>query len=153
MGSDLLKPYPARHQTTPAVERPCPAPKGLKLLERILISLVLCVERPCPAPKGLKRTGIPTASATCGRKTLPCSKGIETQADANLSQLTFRRKTLPCSKGIETSKKSESECNSLCRKTPPCSKGIETELSLLGGLEIVVERPCPVPKGLRLKRP
>jgi hypothetical protein len=31
LGSDLPKPYPARHQTTPAVERPRPVPKGLKL--------------------------------------------------------------------------------------------------------------------------
>ena len=36
------------------------------------------------------------------RKTLPCSKGIETAIKNRLTRLACSRKTLPCSKGIET---------------------------------------------------
>ena len=83
------------------------------------------------------------------RKTLPCSKGIETPLgsfSANVltvgrhcpvpkglrlgfcvvSRLVLSRKTLPCSKGIETTARNFSCTNCCCRKTLPCSKGIET---------------------------
>ena len=80
MGSDLLKPYPARHQTTPAVierprpvlkglrpnyqlefyyrknvERPRPVLKGLRPLATNGIAETAVVERPRPTPKGLRR--------------------------------------------------------------------------------------------------
>ena len=59
------------------------------------------------------------------RKTLPCSKGIETPLSCYTKDSVFCRKTLPCSKGIETSFWRVRNSRS-CRKTLPCSKGIET---------------------------
>ena len=54
MGSDLLKPYLSRRQTTPAVERPCPAPKGLRPFIFCRSVIPFFVERPCPVLKGLR---------------------------------------------------------------------------------------------------
>ena len=78
MGSDLLKPYPARHQTTPAViERPRPVLKGLRPLATNGIAETAVVERPRPAPKGLKQWAVNGLYSFGASKDPPCSKGIE----------------------------------------------------------------------------
>ena len=59
------------------------------------------------------------------------------------------RKTPPCSKGIETIADDAPSFSSPCRKTPPCSKGIETHHGVPRTRRSAVERPRPVPKGLR----
>ena len=83
------------------------------------------------------------------RKTLPCSKGIETFCQSqvcvkdcverpcpvlkglrlmenSLLETDSSRKTPPCFKGIETLNEIHPDIDCRCRKTPPCSKGIET---------------------------
>ena len=65
------------------------------------------------------------SSRNFSRKTLPCSKGIETLRLVLLRSIECR-KTLPCSKGIETLNHHMLLLRRLGRKTLPCSKGIET---------------------------
>ena len=60
------------------VERPCPVPKGLRLNSFLNILKIPHVERPCPVPKGLRLQPRLLLSLFFCRKTLPCSKGIET---------------------------------------------------------------------------
>ncbi|SQH63782.1 Uncharacterised protein [Aggregatibacter segnis ATCC 33393] len=58
------------------------------------------------------------------------------------------RKTPPCSKGIKTANKIHRHYTR-GRKTPPCSKGIKTQTVLEKLHTQDVERPRPVPKGLK----
>ena len=58
------------------------------------------------------------------------------------------RKTPPCSKGIETFLRFVVVAQ-LRRKTPPCSKGIETLRRSAKDIVYKVERPRPVLKGLK----
>ena len=84
------------------------------------------VERPRPAPKGLK-TNSPLRSFLNSSSKDPAL--LQRDWDwcfCDRSQFLMRRKTLPCSKGIETVHE-QIHCTRQC-----------------------VERPCPVPKGLRL---
>ena len=81
------------------------------------------VERPRPVLKGLKLC-LALYLSLVSRKTLPCSKGIETRQDVLFRLSEYRRKTPPCSKGIETVIMFLLRLF-LCRKTLPCSKGIE----------------------------
>ena len=59
------------------------------------------VVRHCPVPKGLRLYIVKRLGNSFSRKTLPCSKGIETVHHTK-ENATEGRKTLPCSKGIET---------------------------------------------------
>ena len=61
------------------VERPCPVPKGLRPLVMASLTIRTFVERPCPVPKGLRHRSTHKMFDFPRRKTLPCSKGIETQ--------------------------------------------------------------------------
>ena len=133
----------------PSVERPRPVPKGLRQSAHDTSVLPL-VERPCPVLKGLKLTNhAELVRQHRGRKTLPCSKGIETYGVFGRFSLVYRRKTSPCFKGIETNHCLHKHCIAqverlrpapkglklICRfavisvkkgrNTPPCSKGIE----------------------------
>ena len=99
MGSDLLKPYPPRLQTTLAVERPRPVPKGLRL-QRIHLLRILHVERPRPVPKGLRLLILRLNPVRLSRKTPPCSKGIETLNPFDFANLTIVERPRPVPKGL-----------------------------------------------------
>ena len=89
------------------------------------------VERHCPVPKGLKLFLYFSMLPQVCRKTLPCSKGIETE-DVELNEWIYMgRKTLPCSKGIETFPVVSISNIIPGRKTLPCSKGIKIKFLLL----------------------
>ena len=139
----LNKPYPLLCRKTP------PCSKGIKTYHRFAGYQAFAVERHRPVPKGLKPLihFFKVIVISC-RKTLPCSKGIETFRNRFRADL-LSRKTPPCSKGIETLNPCHSFTNSISRKTPPCSKGIETCEATRLRCFLYVERPRPVPKGLR----
>ena len=85
--------------TVSEVGRHCPVPKGLRPTARHRSRPMPCVGRHCPVPKGLRRISYFLLICPLSRKTLPCSKGIETLLVASQPMLKCR-KTLPCSKGI-----------------------------------------------------
>ncbi len=81
------------------VERPCPVPKGLRLMEN---SLLEPDSSPRPAPKGLKQSMKFIQISIVGvERPRPVPKGLR--------PVHFRHLL-----------------KKICRKTPPCSKGIET---------------------------
>ena len=109
-----------------------------------------------------------------GRKTLPCSKGIETAFTTLIAhsvnverhcpvpkglkpvrcsflKSTQRRKTLPCSKGIETEDVELNEWIYMGRKTLPCSKGIETFPVVSISNIIPGRKTLPCSKGIKIK--
>ena len=178
------------------VERHCPVPKGLRhpnwhVIHFFYLSKDTALfqrdwDDPTPYPVNVSLVSKDTALFQrdwdgqsdypylypC-RKTLPCSKGIETsnrfKFPARLyverhcpvpkglrhvkvfsgNSRSLCRKTLPCSKGIETAHTLPLAIHVVRRKTLPCSKGIETieDGTVQSGTS--VERHCPVPKGLR----
>ena len=131
MGSGSGKPCHTRLEHPAAVERHCPVPKGLKL--------------------GLTFT---LTSFGSRRKTLPCSKGIETFQSVFSSEYPLCRKTLPCSKGIETHfRYSSVQIVLLVERHCPVPKGLKHYANKSSTSSAPVERHCPVPKGLRLIRP
>ena len=146
LGSDLLKPYPSRHQTTPTVERPCS--KGIETPALVRLLPVIFSRKTLPCSKGIETIANRwLGRIRTGRKTLPCSKGIETNNESYLSMRQKRRKTPPCSKGIETVFRL-GMYRWLCRKTLLCSKGLKPVFTC--AIPWSVERPRPVPKGLKL---
>ena len=130
LGSGFGKPCRTRLDDPTAVVRHCPVPKGLRLRLLPHLSWMRFVVRHCPVPKGLRHSKeIDFWSSVISRKTLPCSKGIETEHLSGGERRRVGRKTLPCSKGIETSS-IQKRSFLFRRKTLPCSKGIETPLRI-----------------------
>ena len=117
---------------TPASSIPLQS-KDIALFQRdwdkslLLIAESSLCRKTLPCSKGIETKKVVKSNVPAlGRKTLPCSKGIETIVIPALKVELKGRKTLPCSKGIETITVSKLFTKLFCRKTLPCSKGIET---------------------------
>ena len=180
-----------------SVERHCPVPKGLRQLAEQLYQVVNkskdtalfqrdwdnCTYNGWPSGCSSKDTALFQRDwdnwsfedhySRCCRKTLPCSKGIETflllreqidllSKDTALFQrdwdLAITQDFKPCAverhcpvpKGLRRIKSRNTLHSPISRKTLPCSKGIETTIHLpFPSMNESVERHCPVPKGLR----
>ena len=117
--------------STKFVERHCPVPKGLRLNKSNNLPQFVTVERHCPVPKGLRHAlKLALSTATDSRKTLPCSKGIETYLSIlTCTHLTVERHC-PVPKGLRPVYRIIQLISNVSRKTLPCSKGIETGILL-----------------------
>ena len=107
------------------------------------------VERPRPVPKGLRQWRILTGFFMLCRKTPPCSKGIET------SLLTLFNWCEELSKDPALFQRDWdiiffcNICYCLVERPRPVPKGLRHFLFFLFDWVFTVERPRPVPKGLR----
>ena len=131
------------------------------------------VERPCPVPKGLKLyLASGSKRVPNGRKTLPCSKGIETWSSLLNTLATAVERPCPVPKGLKQplflvyvfiiqSKDLalfQRDWNLGSDVLAICSN-VERPCPVLKGLRLIlitvpvdpfhVERPRPVPKGLK----
>ena len=153
------------------VERHCPVPKGLRhpnwhVIHFFYLSKDTALfqrdwDDPTPYPVNVSLVSKDTALFQrdwdgqsdypylypC-RKTLPCSKGIETSNRFKFPARLYVERHCPVPKGLRHVKVFSGNSRSLCRKTLPCSKGIETAHTLPLAIHVVRRKTLPCSKGI-----